>query len=117
MRLERAYESALRLYPADYRARFAGEMLTAFEQAVTDHHGAGTVGSVRFAVAELTALVSGIGTEWLAKLTSDKAARGRCLPDCRMIRPAGVTREEWAAGLDAADIAARGGRHDEPAAR
>jgi hypothetical protein len=86
VRLERAYESALRLYPADYRARFAGEMLTAFGQAVTDHHGTGIVALVRFAVAELTALVSGIAAEWLAKLTSDKAARGRCLPDCRMIR-------------------------------
>jgi hypothetical protein len=116
VRLERAYQSALRLYPADYRARFAEEMLTAFEQAVTDHHRAGRVASVRFAVAELTALVSGIGAEWLAKLTSDRAARGRCLPDCRMIRPPGVTCEEWAAGLDAADRLARGGRHDEPAA-
>jgi hypothetical protein len=116
VRIERAYESALRLYPADYRARFAGEMLTAFEQAVTDHQGAGTVASVRFAVAELTALVSGIGAEWLAKLTSDKAARGRCLPDRRLMRPAGVTREEWAAGLDATDMF-RGGRHDDPTAR
>ena len=116
MRIERAYEFALRLYPVDYRARFAAEMLTAFEEAVADHHGVGTVASVRFALAELTALVSGAGVEWLAKLTSDGAARGRCLPDCRMMRPAGVTREEWAAGLEATDIG-RGVRYAEPTAR
>ena len=110
MRIERAYEFALRLYPADYRARFAAEMLTAFEEAVADHHGVGTVASVRFALGELTALVSGAAVEWFAKLRSDGAARGRCLPDCRMMRPAGVTREEWAAGLDAIDIG-RGVRH------
>jgi hypothetical protein len=123
VRVERAYESALRLYPADYRARFAGEMLTAFEEAVTDHHGAGTVASARFVLAELAALASGIGAEWLAKLTSDNAARGRCLPDCRMMRPAGVTCEEWAAGLGAIDAGFdatdmfRGGRHADPTAR
>ena len=116
MRIERAYEFALRLYPVDYRARFAAEMLTAFEEAVADRHGVGTVASVRFIVAELTALVSGAGIEWLAKLTSDGAARGRCLPDCRMMRPAGVTREEWAAGLEATDIG-RGVRYAEPTAR
>ncbi len=104
MRIERAYEFALRLYPADYRARFAAEMRTAFGEAATDHRRAGTARSVRFAVAELAALVSGIGAEWLAKLTSDHTSRGRCLPDCRMMRPAGVTRDEWAAGLDATDI-------------
>jgi len=91
-------------------------MLTAFEEAVTDHHRVGTVASIRFAFAELTALISSIGAEWLAKLTSDQAARGRYPPDCRMMRPAGVTREEWAAGLDATDLR-RGGRHAEPPAR
>jgi len=36
----------------------------------------------------------------VAKLTSDRTIRGRRLPDCRMMRPPGVTRQQWAAGLD-----------------
>jgi Transcriptional regulator PadR-like family len=29
-----------------------------------------------------------------------EAVRGRTLPDCRVIRPVGVTPQEWAAGLE-----------------
>lgn len=115
MRIERVYGLALRLFPADYRARFSAEMQLAFAEAAGDHRGAGTMVWVRFALAELTSLISGIATEWLAKLTSDGAVRGRCLPDCRMMRPVGVTRGEWAGGLDAADIH-HGPGHGEPTA-
>jgi hypothetical protein len=37
----------------------------------------------------------GAGREWLAKLTTEETVRGRSLPDLRMMRPAGVSREVW----------------------
>jgi hypothetical protein len=37
----------------------------------------------------------GAGREWLAKLTTDRSVRGRYLPDLRMMRPVGVSRELW----------------------
>jgi len=85
-------------------------MSAVFEEAITHHRLGSTTTFVRFAFAELTALVSGLRSEWIAKLRSDHAARGRHLPDCRMMRPAGVTREQWAAGL-AATVIRHGGGH------
>ncbi len=86
MTLKRAYRILLRLYPMDYRIAFGAEMLNAFEKVA---------GQRRFAVAELIGLIVGAGKEWIAKWTTDKAVRGRCLPDVRMMRPVGVTREVW----------------------
>ena len=80
------YRSLLRLYPYDYRAAFAAEMLKTFK--------AGEEGG-RSAAKELFAVLIGAGSEWMAKLTTDKGVRGRALPDMRMMRPAGVTREQW----------------------
>jgi hypothetical protein len=42
----------------------------------------------------------GAGREWLAKLTTEESVRGRSLPDPRMMRPVGVTRELWFASLE-----------------
>jgi len=74
------YCGLLRLYPYDFRAAFEGEMLRALGQS---------------AVTEVAGLLRGAATEWWAKLTTDKNVRGRALPDLRMMRPAGVTQEEW----------------------
>jgi hypothetical protein len=112
MRLARVYEVVLRLYPEDYRARFAAEMLVAFEQAADDQSRDGACASLRFAWTELTSLTFGIGREWIAKITSDPSTRGRYLPDCRRMRPPGVTREQWAAGLVSVKVPLGGGNAD-----
>ena len=100
MRVDRMYRAALRLYPADYRAPFAGEMRAAFEAAAHDARRHGRRAYVVFLVAEGAALAVGACREWVVKLVTDPAVRARTLPDCRLMRPAGVTRAEWAAGLD-----------------
>jgi hypothetical protein len=100
MRLLRIYARMVRLYPADYRARFAAEMLGVFRAAAADHSRRGTLASLTFAISELIGLCRSVSAEWIAKLASDAASRGHCLPDCRLMRPAGVTSKEWAAGLD-----------------
>jgi hypothetical protein len=82
-----AYIALLRLYPYDYRSRFAGEMLAAFDEVAGERR-----------VAELVGLIVGASVEWLHKLKSDRTRRARTLPDLRMMRPVGVTREEYFAG-------------------
>jgi hypothetical protein len=82
--VKRAYRALLGLYPYDFRAAFAAEMLAGFE----------TVGAERHS-AELAGLLTGAAAEWIAKLTSDSSVRGRTLPDRRMMRPAGMPRELW----------------------
>ena len=77
----------LRLYPRDYRAMFGREMRYAFEMAADERRA-----------AELMGLLAGAVREWVAKATTDKAVRGRALPDLMMMRPAGVTREVHFAG-------------------
>ena len=91
----RFYKAALGLYPADYRVRFAAEMYFTFRQALSEQRRA-----VPFAIAECGSVVLGAAGEWFSKLTTDAATRGRRLPDCRAMRPVGVTPQEWAAGLE-----------------
>lgn len=82
--MKRAYRALLGLYPYDFRAAFATEMLAAFAHVAPQRRG-----------AELAGLLTGAAVEWIAKLTCDRSARGRALPDIRMMRPAGVPRELW----------------------
>jgi hypothetical protein len=82
--VRRAYRALLGLYPYDFRAAFAGEMLAAFARVGAERRG-----------AELAGLLTGAAAEWIAKLTSDSSVRGRTLPDLRMMRPAGMPRELW----------------------
>jgi len=98
MNLERAYRNLLRLYPNDYRALFAAEMQTTFNQAAAERRRQPRLAFIRFLLREFIDLVSGAGAEWIAKLTTDSSVRGRCLPDLRMMRPPGVPRELWFAG-------------------
>jgi hypothetical protein len=84
----RVFGALVAMYPADYRARFAAEMRATFD----------AIGRGRAAL-ELVGLLRGLVLEWAAKLAADPAARGRSLPDCRKMRPAGVTKAEWARGL------------------
>jgi|SRR5580693_6993751 hypothetical protein len=89
MSLAMAYRGLLRLYPRDYHDSFAKEMLNVFESATEEHC------QTRFVLAEFAGLLVGVTKEWIAKLTTDRAVRGRCLPDLRMMRPAGVSKEAW----------------------
>jgi hypothetical protein len=93
--MQRIYRTLLGLYPADYAALFAGEMLAAFKKAAAESRARGRAVFVRFFIAELGGLVAGAASEWIAKLTTDKSARGRRLPDLRMMRPVGVPKELW----------------------
>lgn len=98
MNMTRVYETLLRLYPADYKAAFAAEMVNVFERAAHKSRKQGWSSYIRFPAAELSGLIRGACREWIAKLTTDSSVRGRCLPDLRMMRPPGVPRELWFAG-------------------
>ena len=83
----RAYRVLLRPYPADYRAMFAAEMARAFDRILEERRG--------ILLAELSGVITGAAAEWVAKWTTDASVRGRSLPDLRMMRPPGVTKELW----------------------
>ena len=99
MLTEAAFAALVRLFPADYRIYLGDPMARTFEQSARDVRKRG-VARVRFVAREFVALAGAIATEWISKLTSDRATRFRALPDCRMMRPAGVARQQWLAGLD-----------------
>jgi hypothetical protein len=96
--MKRTYEFLLRLYPRDYRAMFATEMSSAFEEASRDRRQCGWGVYARFILAELMALAIGAGTEWIAKLTTDSSVRGRSLPDRLLMRSPGVSWDAYHAG-------------------
>jgi hypothetical protein len=98
MSLKRAYESLLRLYPRDYRARFAAEMSSAFDEAALERSRQGRISYARFASTELAGLAMGAAVEWIAKLTTDASVRGRSLPDRLLMRPPGVSWETHYSG-------------------
>ena len=75
-------------------------MLRTFEAAACDFRRMPTTAALRLVTRELGGLLSAIVFEWLAKLTTDVPTRFRALPDCRLMRPPGVTREEWVAGIE-----------------
>lgn len=91
--MRRAYAALLRLYPRDFRALFASEMLTAFEKTAEERRTCGRAAFVRFTVNELAGVVIGAGAEWVAKFTTDRSRRGRHLPDRLLMRPSGVSWE------------------------
>jgi len=94
--VKRVYRALLRLYPYDFRAAFAREMLAAYER----------VGAERRR-AELAGLLAGAAAEWIAKLTSGSSARARTLPDLRKMRPAGMPRELWFARAECSSDTSR----------
>jgi hypothetical protein len=98
VRLARTYRVLLQLYPHDYRAMFATEMWAVFEQTSKERRRLENRALVRFFLREFIGLLIGAGAEWIAKWTTDRSVRGRCLPDLRMMRPLGVPRELWFTG-------------------
>jgi len=87
--MRRVYENLLRLYPYDYRALFAAEMLTVFEKSGAERRELGFAAYICFAAAEMFGVVRGAAFEWIAKHTGGGFVRGRALPDRRRMRPAG----------------------------
>jgi hypothetical protein len=75
------YRALLCLYPYDYRQRFEAEMVATFRSERP--------------LAELSGLLAGALREWIAKWTTPAFLRGRHLPDVRMMRPVGVTKQDW----------------------
>ena len=90
----------LALYPRDFRARFGGEMSETFKARLSVARKVGWFTLTWVAVSEGESLFIGAGREWIVKLSSEPMRRARALPDCGRMRPVGITREEWAAGLD-----------------
>lgn len=95
MRMGTIYRTLLRLYPGDFRVWFGAEMSEAFEARAGERRAIGRVVLLRFAFAELIGLVKGAAAEWAAKLATDPAQRARSVPDLRMMRPPGITREAY----------------------
>jgi hypothetical protein len=100
--LKRVYKTLLHLYPYDFRAWFAGEMLSAFEKSAEEFRARTWAPYIHFALAELAGVATGALGEWVAKWTGDPLIRARCLPDWRMMRPVGIPREVFFAGAGAA---------------
>jgi len=108
MELKRAYDILLRLYPADYRALFAAEMLTAFEEAAEEPRERGWAVFARFALAELAGLVIGVCAEWSAKFTpvvrqSNIPASAKAHWLLLRMRPLGVSRDSFYKIIDLVD--------------
>lgn len=91
------YQVLLRLYPADFRVSFEADMLSTFAKMADDCRAQDHSRSrfVVFVLRELIALAAGAASEWIAKWTTDRAVRGRSLPDLRMMRPPGVPKSVW----------------------
>ena len=92
-------------YPADFRARFASDMLATIDHALASIPD--SKARALWVVRESAGLACGAACEWMAKLASDPLVRARALPDCRYMRPVGMTRAQWAAGLTNAAIGDR----------
>ena len=97
MKEPRCVGCLIALYPADFRARFEAEVRATTVAALGSANNPWQ--RVRCAVREVGGLAAGAVREWGVKLADDPLARARALPDCRLMRPIGVTRAEWAAGL------------------
>ena len=79
--MRKLYQTILCLYPAEYRAAFASEMLQILEQAWRDHQSRGRISFLSFTVRELTGLATGLVSEWTAKWSArDGYVTARCWP-------------------------------------
>ncbi len=77
MTIKRAYQTLLRLYPADYKELFAAEMLATFVKADEECRAKGRLRFMRFVFAELMGLLTGAVTEWALQLSTGRSVRDR----------------------------------------
>lgn len=66
------YKLILRPFPREFRAQFAEEMISVFQQALCDAEKDGTVSRIRLVSSELAGLARGCLREWQRLLTSRK---------------------------------------------
>jgi hypothetical protein len=90
----------LGLYPRDFRARFGREMSETLRARLSVARQAGLFTLTCVTLTEARGLLVGVVREWIVKLASDPMSRARSFPDCSRMRPVGITRQEWGAGLD-----------------
>ena len=90
----------LPLYPQDFRARFGREMSETLSARLSVARQTGWFTLAWVALAEARGLFIGVVREWIVKLATDPMSRARSFPDCSRMRPVGITRQEWGAGLD-----------------
>lgn len=69
--MRQAYKLLLQLYPADYRASLAAEMLATFEEASEERRDCGWLVFGRFAFEEVTGVVVGATKEWIARIANN----------------------------------------------
>ena len=98
--MTRAYEALLQIYPPEYRAMFAREMLDAFEDLFQEHSGLGASSLLLFLFKELVSMLKGASTEWIDRFTysiyhSSNYLSRSCLPNRLLMRPAGIAREVY----------------------
>jgi hypothetical protein len=64
------YNTILRFYPAAYREAFAAEMIETHQQASAEARNRGPLACISFSARELTGLLTGLFSEWVAKWTA-----------------------------------------------
>jgi len=92
------YRALLALYPREYQALFAKEMLKAFKESLNDVRLCGRCRLVWFVAVECCDLIVECGVQWGVKLRHNvchRCAPGdcRCLPDIAKARPPWVGRD------------------------
>jgi hypothetical protein len=75
--IKRVYQTLLQLYPADYKALFAAEMLNTFVKADEECRAKGRLRFMRFVFAEMMGLLAGAVTEWALELSTGRSIRDR----------------------------------------
>lgn len=85
----------LSLYPAEYRAAFAAEMIVVFDQASADARKRGVLKGIRFSLFEFGGLLRGILAEHAAKWTDGEAyVTSRCTAKPHTGLPAEIVEAE-----------------------
>src|SRR5262245_36000854 len=98
--MTRAYKALLQIYPPEYRAMFAGEMLVAFEVLSRERSRLGASSQFLFLFMDLGSILKGASTKWIDRFTysiyhSSSYLSRSCLPNRLLMRPAGIAREVY----------------------
>jgi hypothetical protein len=76
-RMTIAYKLLLLLYPPEYRAEFAEEMLATFAESAQERRERGYVVFARFVMEEINGVLSGAAKQWIEKITSIARTRNK----------------------------------------
>lgn len=112
------YKAILALYPAEYRTAFAPEMLQTLEEAIADRRTRGRAAFLSFAVCELTGILTGLISEWMAKWTAREGyITSRCSPRSISDLPMEVVEVQQRLDRALASMVFAIAHHDFPKAR